>query len=68
MRVRDGGAFALTGCSSNNSSSTEQKSDATQTEQAADNNKEQVELQVFAANSLSKAMEEVEAAYIADRP
>ena len=60
------GAFALTGCSSNNSSSTEQKSDATQTEQAADNNKEQVELQVFAANSLSKAMEEVEAAYIAD--
>ena len=60
------GAFALTGCSSNNSSSTEQKPDATQTEQAADNNKEQVELQVFAANSLSKAMEEVEAAYIAD--
>ena len=60
------GAFALTGCSSNNSSSTEQKSDATQIEQAADNNKEQVELQVFAANSLSKAMEEVEAAYIAD--
>ena len=60
------GAFALTGCSSNNSSSTEQKSDTTQTEQAADNNKEQVELQVFAANSLSKAMEEAEAAYIAD--
>ncbi|RXZ53541.1 extracellular solute-binding protein [Senegalimassilia faecalis] len=60
------GAFALTGCSSNNSSSTEQKSDSTQTEQSADNNKEQVELQVFAANSLSKAMEEVEAAYIAD--
>ncbi|MEI2998769.1 MAG: hypothetical protein V8T51_06005 [Senegalimassilia faecalis] len=60
------GAFALTGCSSNNSSSTEQKPDTTQTEQAADNNKEQVELQVFAANSLSKAVEEVEAAYIAD--
>lgn len=60
------GAFALTGCSSNNSSSTEQKPDTTQSEQAADNNKEQVELQVFAANSLSKAMEEVEAAYIAD--
>ena len=59
------GAFALTGCSSN-SSSTEQKSDSTQTEQSADNNKEQVELQVFAANSLSKAMEEVQAAYIAD--
>ena len=60
------GAFALTGCSSNNSSSTEQKPDTTQTEQAADNNKEQVELQVFAANSLSKAMEEVQTAYIAD--
>ena len=60
------GAFALTGCSSNNSSSTEQKPDTTQTEQAADNNKEQVELQVFAANSLSKAMEEVQAAYVAD--
>ena len=59
------GAFALIGCSSN-SSSTEQKPDTTQTEQAADNNKEQVELQVFAANSLSKAMEEVETAYIAD--
>ena len=49
------GAFALTGCSSN-SGSTEQKNDSA-TEQSADNNKEQVELQVFAANSLSKAME-----------
>ena len=58
------GAFALTGCSSN-SGSTEQKGDSA-TEQTADNNKEQVELQVFAANSLSKAMEEVQAAYIAD--
>ena len=43
------GAFALAGCSSN-SGSTEQKSDSA-TEQSADNNKEQVELQVFAANS-----------------
>ena len=58
------GAFALTGCSSNGGS-TEQKNDSA-TEQSADNNKEQVELQVFAANSLSKAMEEVQAAYIAD--
>ena len=58
------GAFALTGCSSNSGSS-EQKNDSA-TEQSADNNKEQVELQVFAANSLSKAMEEVQAAYIAD--
>ena len=39
-------AFALTGCSSN-SGSTEQKNDSA-TEQSADNNKEQVELQVFA--------------------
>ena len=58
------GAFALAGCSSNGGS-TEQKSDSA-AEQSADNNKEQVELQVFAANSLSKAMEEVQAAYIAD--
>ena len=58
------GAFALIGCSSNGGS-TEQKSDSV-AEQSADNNKEQVELQVFAANSLSKAMEEVQAAYIAD--
>ena len=58
------GAFALTGCSSNGGS-TEQKNDSA-AEQSADNNKEQVELQVFAANSLSKAMEEVQAAYIAD--
>ena len=60
------GAFALTGCSSNGGS-TEQKNDSA-AEQSADNNKEQVELQVFAANSLSKAMEEVQAAYIAERP
>ena len=58
------GAFALTGCSSNGGS-TEQKNDSA-AEQSADNNKEQVELQVFAANSLSKAMEEIQAAYIAD--
>ncbi len=65
MRVRDGRRLrSLTGCSSN-SGSTEQKNDSA-TEQSADNNKEQVELQVFAANSPSKAMEEVQAAYIAD--
>ena len=58
------GAFALTGCSSNGGSA-EQKNDSA-AEQSADNNKEQVELQVFAANSLSKAMEEVQAAYVAD--
>ena len=58
------GAFALTGCSS--SSSSESKSTETKQEQTNDTAKEAVELQVFAANSLSKAMEEVEQAYIAD--
>ncbi len=58
------GAFALTGCSS--SSSSESKSTETKQEQTTDTAKEAVELQVFAANSLSKAMEEVEQAYIAD--
>ena len=58
------GAFALTGCSS--SSSSESKSTETKQEQTTDAAKEAVELQVFAANSLSKAMEEVEQAYIAD--
>ena len=58
------GSFALAGCSSNNSS-TEQKSSDTKTEQASQT-AEKVELQVFAANSLSKAMEEVQKAYIED--
>ena len=58
------GAFALTGCSS--SSSSESKSTDTKQEQTADTSKEAVELQIFAANSLSKAMEEVEQTYIAD--
>ena len=55
------GAFALFGCSSN---TTEQKKseDSAKTEQTA----EPVELQIFAANSLSKAMEDIQAAYIAD--
>ena len=55
------GAFAMFGCSSNN---TEQKKseDSAKTEQTA----EPVELQIFAANSLSKAMEDIQAAYIAD--
>ena len=55
------GALALFGCSSN---TTEQKKseDSAKTEQTA----EPVELQIFAANSLSKAMEDIQAAYIAD--
>ena len=57
------GSFALTGCSS---SSSDSKSTDTKQEQKAEETKDAVELQVFAANSLSKAMEEVEQAYIAD--
>lgn len=52
---------AMAGCSS------EQKSeDATDEKAATETTAEPVELQVFAANSLSKAMEEVQAAYIED--
>ena len=52
---------AMVGCSS------EQKSEETNDEKAAtETTAEPVELQVFAANSLSKAMEEVQAAYIED--
>lgn len=58
------GSFALAGCSSNNGS-TEQKSSDTKTEQTSQT-AEKVELQIFAANSLSKAMEEVQKAYIED--
>ena len=54
------GAFALFGCSSN-TTTTEKKDDTAKTEQA-----EPVELQVFAANSLSKAMEDIQKAYIED--
>lgn len=54
------GAFAMFGCSSN-TTTTEKKDDAAKTEQA-----EPVELQVFAANSLSKAMEDIQKAYIED--
>ncbi len=52
---------AMVGCSSSEQK-TEEKADSTQTTATAD----PVELQVFAANSLSKAMEEVQAAYIED--
>lgn len=52
---------AMVGCSS------EQKSEeATDEKAATETMAEPVELQVFAANSLSKAMEEVQAAYIED--
>lgn len=52
---------AMVGCSS------EQKSEGANDEKAAtETTAEPVELQVFAANSLSKAMEEVQTAYIED--
>lgn len=52
---------AMVGCSS------EQKSEeATDEKAATETTAEPVELQVFAANSLSKAMEEVQTAYIED--
>lgn len=61
------GAFALVGCSSG----TTQPADATQGEQApepqpADDGHEPVELQLFAANSLSKGMDAVQELYTKD--
>ena len=59
------GAFALAGCSSN----TEQQAGETQKpaeEQAKSESHEAVELQLFAANSLSKAMEAVQELYTQD--
>lgn len=50
------GAFAMFGCSSSSQ----------QAEQPAQQEQESVELQIFAANSLSKAMEEVQALYMED--
>lgn len=55
------GVFALFGCSGGDAASSASSSAATDAPAA-----EKVELQVFAANSLSKAMEDVQAAYIAD--
>ena len=56
------GAFGLAGCSGDQQASSASGSASSAAEQAA----EPVELQIFAANSLSKAMEDVQAAYIAD--
>lgn len=52
---------AMVGCSSGQKSE-----EATDEKAATETTAEPVELQVFAANSLSKAMEEVQAAYIED--
>lgn len=55
------GAFALFGCSSNDQKADEPKADEPKTEQH-----EAVELQLFAANSLSKAMDAVQELYTQD--
>lgn len=55
------GVFALFGCSGGNAASSASSSASSSAASA-----EPVELQVFAANSLSKAMEDIQAAYIAD--
>jgi len=68
-------AFALFGCSSGSSDAesdaaeeaTEQTEEATE-EAAVEETGEAVELQIFAANSLSKAMEEAQAAYTEANP
>ena len=59
------GAFALAGCSAN----TEQQAGETQKpaeEQAKSESHEAVELQLFAANSLPKAMDAVQELYTQD--
>lgn len=56
------GAFAMFGCSSSQPAAEEQQTEEqTSTEEA-------VELQIFAANSLSEAMEEVQALYTEENP
>lgn len=55
------GVFALFGCSGGNAASSASSSASSSAASA-----EPVELQVFAANSLSKAMEDIQTAYIAD--
>lgn len=56
------GAFAMFGCTSSQPAAEEQ-----QTEEQA-TTEEAVELQIFAANSLSEAMEEVQALYTEENP
>ena len=55
------GVFALFGCSGGSAASSASSSASSSAASA-----EPVELQVFAANSLSKAMEDIQGAYIAD--
>lgn len=56
------GAFAMFGCSSSQPAAEEQQTEEQTTTEEA------VELQIFAANSLSEAMEEVQALYTEENP
>ncbi len=58
------GAFALLGCSSGESEQAQEPQKAE--DEATNESHDPVELQIFAANSLSKAMEEVQALYMQD--
>lgn len=62
MAVSLVGAFGLFGCSGGQQASSASSASSSAATQAA----EPVELQIFAANSLSKAVEDIQAAYIAD--
>lgn len=57
------GSFAMFGCSSNTQSTEEPQAQEQSSEPT-----EQVQLQIFAANSLSEAMEEVQALYTEQNP
>lgn len=57
------GSFAMFGCSSNTQSAEEPQAQEQTSEPS-----EQVQLQIFAANSLSEAMEEVQALYTEQNP
>lgn len=59
------GAFALVGCSSSNNAASSASSSKSS---AATASGDKVELQIFAANSLSKAMDEVQALYTESHP
>lgn len=60
------GAFALFGCSSGTEQKAAESEQKTEEQNTTSEQHEAVELQIFAANSLSKAMEEVQTLYSQD--
>lgn len=60
--------FALAGCSSSGSSSSASSASSSSSASSAASSAESVTLQVFAANSLEKALPEVEALYTQEHP